>query len=81
MVIIFIFPEYGERPRITSFDDVVEVEENDVVAITCTAKGNPTPTITWYRGSYTVSYSLVKRLLCKADNIELAELEYASPCC
>ncbi|XP_063871697.1 papilin-like isoform X6 [Scylla paramamosain] len=47
--------EHGERPHIISFDDTVTIEENDVVTITCVAKGSPTPTITWYRGSYTIN--------------------------
>ncbi|XP_045125730.1 papilin-like isoform X4 [Portunus trituberculatus] len=47
--------EYGERPHIISFDNAVTVEENDVVTITCVAKGDPSPTVTWYRGSYAIN--------------------------
>ncbi|KAK4313128.1 hypothetical protein Pmani_015500 [Petrolisthes manimaculis] len=49
-------PEQGptQPARIVEFNDNVSSEENDVVELKCVARGQPQPTITWYRGEYQI---------------------------
>ena len=38
-------------PEITSISDNQTVNEGDIVSLSCTADGNPTPSITWTKVS------------------------------
>ncbi|XP_055516615.1 neural cell adhesion molecule 1a isoform X3 [Leucoraja erinacea] len=41
------------RPEITYVENKTVVEQEDHITLTCEAKGDPTPSITWMKGSHT----------------------------
>ena len=49
----------SDPPAITSEDRIIHVSEGSPASVSCPVRGNPHPTITWYKGNETSPSTMI----------------------